>query len=66
MKKYRYIGPVMEFDTCIMNEWEAETIAVSKRKARSNLTYQFKNKYDRLPTAKIMLPGDIIEVNEND
>ena len=44
MNKYSYNGPVMEFDRCIANKWQGETMAVSEKKAKSNLVYQFKKK----------------------
>ena len=44
MNLYLYDGPVMEFDNCVANRWTASTRAVSEKKARSNLTYQFKKK----------------------
>ena len=44
MNIYSYDGPVMEFDNCVANRWIASTRAVSEKKARSNLTYQFKKK----------------------
>lgn len=61
MQKYIYKGPVMEFDKCIMNHWESQTVAPSKKKAKSNFKYQFKKQHDRLPTAMIELPGIILE-----
>lgn len=59
MAKYIYDGPVMEFDKCIADHWKGETIASSEKKARSNLTYQFKKHNNRLAGAKIALPGKI-------
>ena len=59
MNMYSYDGPVMEFDNCVANRWIASTRAVSEKKARSNLTYQFKKKNNRLPGTKIILPGKI-------
>ena len=59
MNQYLYDGPVMEFGTCISNRWQGTTYAVSERKARSNLVYQFKKKNNRVPGAKIMLPGEV-------
>lgn len=41
-KKYTYVGPVTQFGKCIALKWSGETIAVSSKKARSNLAYQFK------------------------
>ena len=60
MNKYTYKGPVKEFDTIVRNRWEASTLAVSEKKARSNLIFQYKNETGRAPTAKITLPGKII------
>ena len=59
MNLYLYDGPVMEFNNCVANRWTASTRAVSEKKARSNLTYQFKKKNNRLPGTKIILPGKI-------
>lgn len=61
MKQYVYEGPVMEFDRCVMNHWKGTTVAVSEKKARSNLTYQYKKNHGKMPTCKISLPGKIIE-----
>lgn len=59
MNQYLYDGPVMEFGTCISNRWQGTTYAVSERKARSNLVYPFKKKNNRVPGAKITLPGEV-------
>lgn len=58
--QYTYDGPVMEFGNCVVNRWKAKTHAVSEQKARSNLAYQFKKENNRLPTAKVSLPGRIV------
>ena len=63
MHKYTYDGPVLEFGRCICDRWEAETMAVSEAKAKSNLTYQFKRQYGKVPAAKISLAGKITLVN---
>ena len=60
MTLYSYSGPVLEFDKIIANNWCGETYAVSEAKARSNLAYQFKRDYGRVPRSKITLPGKII------
>lgn len=60
MNKYSYDGPVMEFDRCVANRWKASTYAVSEKKARSNLTYQYKKRNNKLPNTMITLPGKII------
>lgn len=62
MKQYRYDGPVMLFDKCIVSRWKASTFAVSEAKARSNLTYQYKSNNCLLPNTKVTLPGKLITV----
>lgn len=57
--KYSYDGPVKEFDQIIENRWIASTFALSEKKARSNLVFQFKKKFNRAPNAKITLAGEI-------
>ena len=59
MELYSYDGPVMEFERVISNRWVGTTYAVSQNKARSNLIFQFKKQYNRVPSAKITLPGKI-------
>lgn len=66
MKLYVYDGPVMEFETCVANHWKGSTYAVSEKKARSNLAYQFKKKNNRISGAKITLPGKVKMVNKNE
>lgn len=53
--RYKYIGPVLEFDRLICPKWEGETVAVSKKKALSNLAYQFKKDTKRVASSKIGL-----------
>lgn len=62
MKKYSYDGPVMEFDNCVQRNWKSETMAVSEKKAKSNLTYQWKKQHGRSAGAKIILPGKLMLV----
>lgn len=57
--KYVYDGPVLEFDRVVSEHWRATTFAPSERKARSNLTYQFKKQFGKDPATKITLAGDI-------
>ena len=66
MNKYIYEGPVMYFDDCIVRKWKGETLAVSEKKARSNLAYKWKmeNGYSR--NAMIKLPGKIKLVDNYD
>lgn len=63
MNRYFYNGPVMEFDTCVQKNWKSETMAVSEKKAKSNLAYQWKKKNNRVPATKIVLPGKITMVD---
>lgn len=42
MYKYVYEGPVCMFGRCVSDKWRGVTYAVSEKKARSNLAYQFK------------------------
>lgn len=60
--KWRYEGPVMEFDRCICNHWVGETRAVSKEKAQSNLTFQFKKQSKRTARTTITMPGELTRV----
>lgn len=62
MNVYIYDGPVYSFQTMLTDRWHGETRAVSKRKARSNLAYQYKKQQHLLAGADIRLPGDIKEV----
>ena len=60
MNTYYYSGPVMEFDRYIADKWEGSTRAVSEKKARANLTYQYKVSNGKAPRSKITLPGKLI------
>lgn len=60
MDQYTYDGPVMEFNRCISDRWKGTTYAVSEKKARNNLAYQFKINHNRLTSAKISLPGKLM------
>lgn len=60
MNRYSYDGPVMVFDTCVANRWKGQTIASSEKKARCNLTYQFKKSTNRMSDTKVTLPGKIV------
>lgn len=63
MGRYRYCGPVKEFDTIINNKWEATTKAPSESKARSNLVFRYKREHGRTADSKITLPGKIIALD---
>lgn len=64
MNYYTYEGPVLEFETCVAHRWKASTYAISEKKARSNLIYQYKKSHKKVPNAKISLPGKIILASE--
>ena len=66
MNLYTYDGPVFEFDKLIADHWIASTRAVSEKKARCNLAYQFKIQNSRLPRSKITIPGKITIVEGDD
>lgn len=53
----------MEFGVCIDHQWKGSTYASSEKKARSNLAYQYKIRNNRLPAARIELPGTISMVS---
>lgn len=57
--RYKYKGPVLEFDRLLCTNWAAETIAESEMRARSNLKYQFRTQAKRAKYAKITLPGKL-------
>lgn len=59
MNRYDYEGPVMEFGRCVSNNWKAITFAPSEKKARSNLTYQYKKRHNKIAATKISLPGEV-------
>lgn len=61
--KYRYDGPVLEFDRLVADHWKGETMAPSVKKARSNLAHQYKVKNNRIASVKVTLPGEIKMVN---
>ncbi len=63
MNSYAYSGPVMEFGRCIAHNWVGETTAVSDKKAKSNLAYQFKFVNNKSVNSKITLPGELKIIN---
>ena len=62
MEQYYYKGPVLEFGRPICDDWSSCTWAPTERRARSNLTYQFKVQNKRTANAKITLPGTLMKV----
>lgn len=66
MNKYYYSGPVYEFERLLTDRWTATTQASSEKKARSNLAYQFKIQYDRVPRSRITVPGKLTIIKGDD
>lgn len=64
--EYRYRGPVWAFDTLVDNDWSGTTYAISEKKARSNLAYQYKRETKRIAATRIALPGKIIKVKKEE
>ena len=62
LKRYSYKGPVCEFGRVIASMWTAETIALSEKKALSNLAFRYKRDNNKIKTAKITLPGKLTVV----
>lgn len=62
-QKYKYDGPVMVFGKCVTDRWTGETMAKSKKQAKSNLTYQVKKQMNLVAGTKITLPGEIKSVS---
>lgn len=59
MYKYEYLGPVYEFDTLINDNWFGQTCAISEKKAKSNLIYQYKKSHGKSADTKIKLTGKL-------
>jgi len=59
-RAWTYDGPVLEYGKVICNRWRASTYAVSEKKARSNLTFQYKKEFNKAPNRNITLPGKVV------
>lgn len=62
MYKWRYDGPVMEFNTCVCNRWTGETVATSEARAKSNLVFQFKKQNNKCARTVVSMPGKLIRI----
>lgn len=40
--RYSYHGPIYQWNRCVILEFKAETVAVSKKKAKQNIIYRAK------------------------
>lgn len=63
LKEFSYVGPVMVFDTCVERSWKASSMAESKIKALSNLTYRYKKEHNLPWNYKVELTGEIKSVS---
>ena len=63
-KRYAYDGQVTQFGKVINRNWYGETAAVSDKKAKSNLIFQYKEQYGFEPFAKVELPGKVYLIEE--
>ena len=61
--KYFYKGPVKMFEDTI-DQWEASTIAASKKQALNNLTYRYKKEHKYLVNTRITLNPNYISLLE--
>jgi len=59
MDVYVFTGPVTLFGRVVSNKWYGETMAISEKKATSNLKYQFKKEANLVAGSKIDLIGAI-------
>lgn len=64
LKRYIYEGPVMCFGVIRSKKWIGETMAVSKKKALSNLAYRYKKESNLVPATKIELDSKYLEDDE--
>lgn len=61
-KCYQYCGPVESLGHLISEKWAGVTLAISEKKARNNLAFQFKKEMGFTPSVRIVLPGAVTEV----
>jgi hypothetical protein len=58
--RYTYEGPVLIFGKVATPRWYGETMAVSEKKAKSNLAYQYKRQHGKTACASVSLPGKLM------
>lgn len=61
MDKYIYDGPVYLFNERVNDNWHGETMAISEKKAKSNLIYQYKRQTNRTKDCKIRLNPELVQ-----
>jgi hypothetical protein len=66
MNKYRYKGPVYKFDKYLEDSGVIETMAPTKKKAKSNIEFRLKQRLNLTKDTKIFIHYDKIMLIEND
>lgn len=61
-KKYKFTGAIFLFNSLVLNNWSAETMANTPKKAMSNLVYQAKKAMGYLSSTQLTLNGNLLEV----
>lgn len=59
---FAYEGPVYEFNQLVAEKWKAETTAVTKVKAISNLAYRWKKENNKPAYTPVKLTGQVKEI----
>ena len=63
MHHYKYQGPVLSnYGLCITPNWSADTYAISKTKATSNIKYRYKKEHGLIQKTNIFLPNAVVEI----
>lgn len=62
LRKYHYKGPVSRYNVCVAHCWEAETLAETKEKARSNLRFRFNAECGLASYLPVTFGSDIREI----
>lgn len=65
MNLYLYEGPVTSFGKPVANRWRGSTYAMSDKKAKNNLAYQYKKQKHLSATSRVELPGEITMAKED-
>lgn len=60
--RYNYCGAVVSFGNILSHKWKGSTLAVSEKKARSNLSHQFKKQMGLVSAVQVSLPGPIQQI----
>ena len=66
MPRYSYDGPVMKFNVCVDHHWKGQTEAPTEKKAKSNLTFQYKKQNKMTPNTIVTLPGKLVLVERGE